>query len=217
MNTEDNEKTPDRQGLDAGGDGGAGPEIMPQIGGFASPGGAAGGVDQAAGTVGTLMDAEAEPEQRGRGAPRKAKRARKDALRAYAARLGAEPGELMLETVMGGLQAHLETGGKLEDWLEIRSVQLARQLGTKRAVVFGQLVGMLKDLNPYVHQKLPQAVELEGGQVVFAVMGSDGQVDAGARAGVLDLRPANVRHDPVLINDKSEPKSDGDSRTDGEK
>jgi len=222
MNTEGYKKTELRHSGGGVSKAGDGAEKMPEFGGLGSPEGpgvAAAGAGQVRGqgVVEVIVDAEA-PGERGRGAPKKAGRARKDALRAYAAALGAEPGELLLETVMGGLQAYLERGGELQHWLAARAKQIARANGMSRAAAFGMLQKMLGDLMPYTHQKLPQAIEVEGGEIVFGVV-LDGRLQP-ARGGTgagLDLRPANVRRGPemVSISDKSGGKSDGISRTDG--
>lgn len=212
MNTDDYEKTPDRQPQGGVSSDAKTPEKIAEIGGLASPravGDAAGG--DGAAVAGVLMEAE-EPEERGRGAPKKAGRARKDALRAYAASLGAEPGELLLATVMEGLQDYLDQGGQMTHWLERRAKMLARALPCRREDAFKLLVKMLGDAMPYTHQKLPLAVEIDDGAVMFAMIGSDGKVISNQRGG-LDMRPANVRA-PVSISDKTGVKSDGKSRTD---
>ena len=206
MNSDDKPKTPDRQGVGAASSDAESARKIAEIGGFSSPGAAAGGEPVAE----VLIDAE-EPEERGRGAPKKPKRARKDALRAYAASLGAEPGELLLATIMEGLQEWLDDGHALGDWMEQRAIRLARKLPMQRADAFKLLNKMVIDAMPYVHQKLPMAIEVDDGAVMFAMIGSDGKVISN-QAGRLDMRPANVR-EPVLINDKSKQKSDGESRT----
>lgn len=223
MNTGGYDKTNAGQSPDGLSAGAETPEKMPEIGGLVSPDGpgvAAPGADQVReqGVVEVIVEAEA-PAERGRGAPKKASRARKDALRAYAAELGAEPGELLLETVMGGLRAYLERGGELQHWMAARAKQLARANGMTRAAAFAALQKMLGDLMPYTHQKLPQAIEVEGGEIVFGVV-LDGRLQPaqGGMGGGLDLRPANVRRGPetASISDKNGSKSDGESRTDRE-
>jgi hypothetical protein len=209
MNTEGYDKTNDRQPQD-GSDIAANREEKPQeFGGFSSPGGEP--------VAELMLDAE-DPAERRVGAPKKPARARKDALREYAARLGAEPGELLLATVMQGLQEYLDKGGDLGHWLELRSKHMARSLAISKGDAFKVLQKMLGDAMPYVHQKLPQLVDIDGGQIMFAMMLPDGTLQTGAAGGSsgLDLRPADARQ-ITSNNDKNQHQSDDDSRTeDGE-
>lgn len=211
MNSEDKNKTPDRRSGEGASSEADHAEKMPEFGGSASPGGAGAG-DAVAGE---LLAAEA-PETRGRGAPKKPARARKDHLREYAASLGREPGELLLETIFEGFQAHIDDGGTVGEFLEYRAARMAARLGMKAKDAMALLSKLLGDAMPYTHQKLPTAIEMEGGQIMFAMVMPDGSIQEGAAGGPggLDLRPADERK-PALINDKSDTKSDTDSRTEG--
>lgn len=208
MNTEGYNKTEDRQSQDGASTGAESAEKTPEFGGFPSPG------DEPVAEL--IMDAE-DPAERGRGAPKKPARARKDALRSYAASLGAEPGELLLATVLEGLRPFLDAGGQLGDWMEARSLSLSANLQISRGDAFKLLSKMVSDAMPYVHQKLPQLVDVEGGGVMFAMVLPDGSIQGSANGGAMgmDLRPADVRQ-IASNNDKNQPKSDDDSRTNDE-
>jgi hypothetical protein len=209
MNTEGYDKTDDRQPQDGSDIETDQAEKPQEFGGFSSPGGEP--------VAELMLDAE-DPAERRPGAPKKPARARKDALRNYAATLGAEPGELLLATIMQGLDKYLDGGGHLGDWMEARSAMMATNLHMKRSEAFKLLQKMLGDAMPYVHQKLPQLVDIEGGEIMFAMMMPDGSIQTGAAGGSggMDLRPADVRQ-IASNNDKNQHQSDDDSRTeDGE-
>jgi hypothetical protein len=213
MNTKAGEQTPDRHLGEGVSKTAETSKEMGLFGGFASPGGAADAASAGDALAGELLAAE-DPPERGRGQPKKASRARKDHLRQYAAALGAEPGELLIATVLDGLEGHLADGKSLGSFLEERAIRMAKTLSIKRGEAAKLLQKLLADAMPYTHQKLPTAIEMEGGQIMFAMVMPDGSIQDGAAGGPggLDLRPADERK-PALINDNKQPKSDRQSRT----
>lgn len=129
-----------------------------------------------------------------------------------ARRHGATPGELLAATLMEGLQAHLEAGQSLGTFMSTRARALAIELGgtDRLAQAVGMLHGLAKELMPYVHQRLPQAIEVDSRTIVFALQAADGQVVEGGM-GVLDMRPADLR--TGSRNDENPAGSDAPGRT----
>lgn len=124
---------------------------------------------------------------------------------------GMLPGDLLAATLMGGLRDHLEAGKPAASYLGERARAMASELGLKRAEALGALVGIAKELMPYVHQKQPIAVDADVRAIVFAAVTADGQA-APAGAGRRDLRPADVRQKPA-ISGPVDAASDAHSRT----
>lgn len=193
MNTGDDGETEPRRDDGEVSHPGSGNKITGKPGdkrGFQDTPGAA-GADRLAGE---LLAAEEAPSA-GPGRPLGAKNKRQDHLREYAAQLGAEPGEVIIATALHGLREHLDAGEDLGTFLEERAKRMAKSLGMKKAAALSALRGLLGDAMPYVHQKLPLAVNVEGGGIMFVMTLPDGTVQTGAQAaaGGVDLRPANMR------------------------
>lgn len=171
----------------------------------AAPGGAGGGADPARDLLGEL--AARGPGQRGPG-KRSAEFVAKIA-NAY----GMLPGDLLAATLMDGLREHLAGGGKPSEYLQERARTLASTLSINRGEAMGILVGLAKELMPYVHQKQPIAIDVDQRSIVFAAVTSDGLV-AAPGSGRRDLRPADVRAPISPMNTAPAiERSDADGRT----
>lgn len=159
----------------------------PADGRSASPTGAAGGdaIDQ------VLAGVARGVGQRGPG------KRRMQFVAQVAAQYGVLSGDLLVATLMRGLPEYLAKGGELGAFLEEeRAVTLAKALKCDVQEAFGALLAVGKELNPYLHQRQPIASDGEQRSIVFAAVTSDGQV-AGPGQGRRDLRPADVRKNPM--------------------
>lgn len=126
-----------------------------------------------------------------------------------AAKYGMLPGDMLAETLMGGLRGHLEAGGAPGEYLNERAKELAKGLRLDSGEMFDRLLGVAKELMPYVHQKQPIAIDADVRSIIFQVdMGGQAQAGPGGR----DLRPADVRISPMK-SAGDEAGSDGAGRT----
>jgi len=110
---------------------------------------------------------------------------------------GMLPGDLLAATLMDGLRAHLEAGKPAGSYLGERARSLASELAIKRSEALSALLGVAKELMPYVHQRQPLAVDADVRAIVFAAVTADGRA-APAVGGRRDLRPADVREKPAI-------------------
>ncbi|MEO0606612.1 MAG: hypothetical protein AAFY82_00165 [Pseudomonadota bacterium] len=158
-----------------------------------------------------------QPEPSKIGRPRGARNKRNDALRKLQEdRYGVTVGELLTETLFDGYAEHKAAGHSAGSFLERRAIGMAIRTGIPIEKCMAHVKAMADDLMPYVHQKLPLAVEVDTKGIAIAVFTPDGGF-ASHTQGPLDLRPAQARGLPdTSINDKDEPKSDGNSRTNDE-
>lgn len=113
---------------------------------------------------------------------------------------GMLPGDLLAATLMGGLREYLQAGNPPEGFLAMRARKVAGDLGLKRSEALGMLVGVAKELMPYVHQRQPLAVDADVRAIVFAAVTADGRA-APAVGGRRDLRPADVREKPAITGE----------------
>jgi hypothetical protein len=151
----------------------------------------------------------AEPVEAVPGRPKGARNRRSDALRQLQEeRFGMTVGELLTETLFDGFAAHRERGGAPGAFLEERARVMAMRLGIDRGKALEHVKAMADDLMPYVHQKLPIAVEVDQRGIMVAVMSPDGGFASPTGGAAIDLRPAQARLEGA--------KSDGFSRTDEE-
>lgn len=130
-----------------------------------------------------------------------------DFVRKLANAYGMLPGDVLAATVMDGLPEHLAAGGLPGEWLQTRARTLAKALGCKIPEAMGMLLGVVRELMPYAHQKQPMAIDINERSIAFIV-----QADAQAGApGRRDLRPADVREKP-MISGLGDARSDADGR-----
>lgn len=174
-------------------------KILPEKGRSASPTAAAEEDPRA-----DLFGEVAVDQARGPGRPAGALNKRSDDLRnLLAMRHGATPGELLGATLMGGMRRHLDDGGRLEDWMTARAIEVANELQCSSSYAMTLLLGVAKELMPYVHQKLPLLVDVESKAIVFAMIDDQGRMKQ-AGQGIVDVRPQDVR-DASKNDDKSGP------------
>lgn len=156
------------------------------------------------------------PAERSVGRPPGARNKRMDALRQLQeTRYGVTVGELLTHTLFDGFQEHVDAGRPPGAFLEERARTMASRLGIERGKAFEHVKAMADDLMPYVHQRLPQAVEVEAKGIMLAIFTPEGGFASPTQGGGLDLRPANVRQAPA-IEGEFEVKSDDGSRKDEE-
>lgn len=123
---------------------------------------------------------------------------------------GMLPGDLLAATLMHGLRRHVDQGGAPGEFLEARAIDLANSMQTSTSSAMGMLLGVARELMPYVHQKQPLAIDIDQRSIVFAAVTADGQA---AGQGGRDLRPADVRISPMK-SVEAPVRSDADGRTD---
>ena len=190
-------KTGDRQGDERLSDGGDGSKIVEKV-------------------ERGLAAASVEPEKKPAHRPKGAKNRRSDALRAFQVETyGMAVGELLTATLFDGMAEHVESGDAMGMFMEKRAVAMSIRTGLPIATCLATVTAMARDLMPYVHQKLPMAVEVDSKGIAIAVFTPDGGF-ASHTEGALDLRPAQARRGPVIDqpsqsisnNDENPPKSD---------
>lgn len=201
MNTEDNNKTAPRHSGNGTSCDGEANKILPK-----SP----------AEAVERAVVAAEQPSERSVGRPKGAHNKRMDALRELQeTRFGMTVGELLTHTLFDGFNGHTATGGAPGRFMEDRARVMASRLGIPMGEAMKHVLAMAGDLMPYVHQKLPVALEANVKGIMLAVIGTDGGFASPAGGGGLDLRPAQARQGPA-IEGEFEAKSDGKRRTDEE-
>lgn len=198
MNTEDNNKTVARHS-DSGTSSDAGENKILQK----SP---AEAVERA------VVQAE-QPQKRGPGRPLNARNKRMEALaELQEQQFGMTVGELLTHTLFDGFGGHTAAGGEPGRFMEDRARVMAQRLGIPIGEAMKHCLAMAGDLMPYVHQKLPVALEANVKGIMLAVVGTDGGFASPTGRGGLDLRPAQARQGGAIEGD-FEVKSDGNSRT----
>lgn len=142
------------------------------------------------------VEAEQPPAETKMGRPKGAKNKRSDALLRYQQeRHGTTVGEMLSDALFDGYNHHAESGQPPGLFLEKRAAVMAWRMGISMADALKHVRAMANDLMPYVHQKLPVALEVEGKGIAIAVFTPDGGF-APHTGGPLDLRPAQARHGP---------------------
>lgn len=206
MNSDSSEKTPQRQSAAAVSSGADSDKISE---------------NSVAAVAERALVAAERTERGGPGRPKGARNKRSDALRQMQQdKYGLDVGELLTETLFDGYGEFIEQGGAPGEFMAWRAAVLrARTPGVKPKDALALVKAMADDLMPYVHQKLPTAIEVDMKGVMLAVVDAEGAFASHTRVGGLDLRPADVREPPALDaskNDEIDAQSDGESQTDEE-
>lgn len=166
--------------------------------------------------VETAVAKAAEPVEVQVGRPKGARNRRSDALRELqATRYGMTVGELLTATLFDGLTDHLAKGKGAGGFLEERARVMASRLSIDPGKALEHVKAMADDLMPYVHQKLPMAVEIDQRGIMVAVVTPDGGFASPTGGAAIDLRPAQARLGAAIEGDFGV-KSDGQRRTDDE-
>ncbi len=142
-----------------------------------------------------LVLSEQQQDEKKRGRKRGAKNKRSDALRRYCAdRFGIEPGELLIETVFHEYNEFILLGHDPGTFIQFRAARLSQTMGLSGAQALATVTGWMTDLMPYIHQRLPQAVEITEKSIALAFTLDGKNVVNDQVAGAFDMRPQNIRN-----------------------
>lgn len=127
----------------------------------------------------------AQPRRRGR--PKGSGGKRRGDLAAYiAAQFGATPGEQMAKVALVSRKELRAAGGSMLEAMVGKARELAKAIGCTTAEAWALMAKERAELMSYVHQRMPQAVQVEGKGMAPAVLIVGHELGAGAPQ-LLDL------------------------------